>query len=325
MSGRSGSAGVATAASFAVGALVALQARANSDLAVRLGGGFSGGAQAALVNFVVGGMVVSAWVLAVPAQRRALVALRASIAGGALTWWRCLAGVGAAFLILTQTGTVPTLGVAVFTVAVVGGQTIGSLVVDHTGIAPAGRQPLSARRVLASAAAVAAVVVAVSGRLGSAGFSLPLVGMCLAAGVAVAVQSALNGGVASAVDSAVAAAWLNFAVGAAALVVVVAALAGAGHGVPALPTRWWLYSGGPMGLAFVAVVAAAVRVVGVLLVSLATVAGQVVGAVLLDAFAPVAGQAVRPLTVVGAAATVVAVVVAVRSGPRAGAATRRRR
>ena len=63
------------------------------------------------------------------------------------------------------------------------------------------------------------------------------------------------------------------------------------------------------------VVAAVVPRAGVLVVTLATVAGQVVGAVLLDAFAPAAGQPLQLVTVLGAAATVGAVLLGSTVGP----------
>ena len=303
----------ASAAAFAVGALVALQARFNGDLARDLGGGFTGGAVAALLNFVVGFAVLSVWVGAAPAQRRALAGLPGQARSGRLLWWQYLGGLGGTFLILSQSISVPTVGVAVFTVAVVGGQTVSGLVVDRYGLGPAGRQPVTSARVAAALIAVGAVVLAVSGRLGSASFSLGLILLCAAAGCAVSVQSALNGQVGRAAGSPIVAAWLNFAIGVVVLLVVVGAALGAGQRVQSPPANWWLFTGGLFGVAFVSVVVAAVRTVGVLVVTLATVAGQVCGAVLLDAFAPVAGQELQLVTVLGAAATVGAVLLAVRS------------
>jgi transporter family-2 protein len=293
-----------------VGMLVALQARANGDLAQRLGGGFSGGAQAALVSFVVGLACATVAVLALPRQRRQLAALPAAIRSRALQPWEALSGLGGAFLIATQAATVPALGVAVFTVAVVAGQTGGGLVLDQYGFGPTGRVPLTRRRALASLIALGAVVLSVAGRSGPTGFSLALL-VCVAAGVAVSGQSALNGRIARAVDSPVVAAWTNFSVATVALGVLMALVVAAGHPWVGLPGNWWLYSGGPLGLVFVSVVAAAIRVVNVLVVGLATVAGQVVGALLLDAFAPVHGQTLQAVTVLGTLITLVAVALAV--------------
>jgi transporter family-2 protein len=307
---------LATGAAFAVGAIVALQARFNGDLATQLGGGFPGGSLAATINFAVGLLALSAWVLLAGSQRSAVSALLPAVRAGRLSVWQCLGGLGGAFLILSQSASVPTIGVAVFTVAVVGGQTVSGLLVDKAGLGPAGRQPVTARRVTAAVIAVAAVVLAVSGHFGSGSFAFGLVTLCVAAGAAVSVQSALNGRVGQVAGSPAAASWLNFAVGFPVLLLVDGVLLLGGHRYPSPPTQWWLYTGGLFGVAFVTVVAGVVRTVGVLVVTLATVAGQVVGAVLLDAVAPVAGQSLQLVTVVGAAATVGAVLLAVRSGPR---------
>ena len=159
-------------------------------------------------------------------------------------------------------------------------------------------------------------MLAVSGRLGSATFAPGLLLLCVAAGGAVAVQSALNGQVSRAAGSPVGAAMAELRRRLLVMVVVVAVLLAVGHRVGAFPSvtaQWWLYTGGLFGVAFVTVVAGAVRTVGVLVVTLATVAGQVFGAVLLDAFAPVAGQPLQLVTVLGAVATVGAVLLAVRS------------
>jgi bacterial/archaeal transporter family-2 protein len=306
---------LATAAAFAVGAIVALQARFNGDLAVHLGGGFPGGSLAATINFAVGLTALSLCLLVARSQRTAVAQLLPALRTRRLSAWQCLGGLGGSFLILSQSATVPTIGVAVFTVAVVGGQTVSGLLVDKVGLGPAGRQPVTARRTGAAALAVAAVVVAVSGHFGSGSFAFGLVVLCVAAGAAVSVQSALNGQVGRATGSAVAASWLNFAVGFPVLLLVVAALLSAGTRYPAPPHEWWLYTGGLFGVAFVTVVAAVVRTIGVLVVTLATVAGQVFGAVLLDAVAPVAGQSLQLVTVLGAVATLSAVLLAVRSRP----------
>jgi bacterial/archaeal transporter family-2 protein len=299
---------------FVVGAVVAIQARVNGDLAERLGGGFPGGALAAGLSTVAGLTALLAYVAVAPTARRGMASLTSALRSHSLAWWQCLGGLCGALLILSQTASVPTIGVAVFTVTVVAGQTASGLVVDRVGLGPAGRQPVTAMRVVASVIAVAAVVLSVSGRFGTAAFAPGLLLLCLVGGAAVSVQSALNAQVGRAVASAVAAATLSFALGLAALVVVVGGILLGGHRYPALPTEWWLYVGGVFGALFVAVVAAVVPRAGVLVVTLATVAGQVVGAVLLDAFAPTAGQPLQLVTVLGAAATVGAVLLAVRSG-----------
>jgi bacterial/archaeal transporter family-2 protein len=296
---------VASGAALAVGALVAVQARVNGNLAEHLGGGSRGGVQAALVSFLVGLALATVAVVCFRRLRAAVASVVPAVRAGDLRWWQCAGGLCGALLIVSQAGTVPVLGVAVFTVSVVAGQTGAGLLVDWAGLGPGGPQPVTGRRLVAAVLAMAAVAVSVSGRLGSTGLSVPLVLLCVVGGAAVSLQTALNGQVGRVSGAALAAAWLSFLVGAVALAVLVAAL---GYWHP-LPGQLVLYTGGPMGLVFVAVCAAVVPVTGVLVATLATVSGQVLGAVLLDALAPVPGTSLQTVTVLGAAMTLVAVVV----------------
>ena len=66
------------------------------------------------------------------------------------------------FLVLSQGLAAAALGVALFTVAVVAGQTISGLVLDRVGIGPGGRRPLTAARLVGALLALGAVTWAVS-------------------------------------------------------------------------------------------------------------------------------------------------------------------
>jgi transporter family-2 protein len=68
------------------------------------------------------------------------------------------------------------------------------------------------------------------------------------------------------------------------------------------PSGFWLYLGGPLGCAFIAVAAVAVSVLGVLRLGLAVTAGQLLGGVLLDLH-----RGVSAVTLVAVALTMVAV------------------
>ena len=133
----------------------------------------------------------------------------------------------------------------------------------------------------------------------------------LLAGVGIAWQQAVNGRVRAAADSALTATLVNFFVGTVTLLVAFA-IDIAIRGLPSghLPTQPWLYLGGPIGIVFIAIAAAVVRFTGVLLLGLATIAGQIVGAVLLDLVLPTAASHPGVNTLLGAALTMVAVLVA---------------
>lgn len=118
-------------------------------------------------------------------------------------------------------------------------------------------------------------------------------GLALFAGAAVAFQAAFNGRVSVATGQPTVAAFVNFCVGLAALLVVlVVQRAVRGDVFNALPDpaeQPWLYSGGLMGLIFVVGSAWSVRALGVLLLTLLVIAGSLIGAVVVDLVAPTSG------------------------------------
>ncbi|MFC0099444.1 DMT family transporter [Micromonospora marina] len=286
--------------------MVAVQSRINGELGVRLADGIA----AAVVSFGVGLLILLVLVPATPGGRRGLAALRGALRTGTLRPWQCLGGVCGAFLVATQGLTIGALGVAVFTVAVVAGQSGSSLLVDRAGIGPTGRQPVTPNRLIGAVLTVLAVLLAVGDRLGDPD-ALALALLPLAAGVGIAWQQAVNGRVRAASGSAMTATLVNFTVGTAALLVTFAVdLAVRGRPAGAFPDEPWLYLGGPLGIVFIALAAALVRFTGVLLLGLATIAGQIVGAVLLDLVLPTAASHPGLDTLLGAALTMVAVLVA---------------
>lgn len=292
----------------AAGVAIAVQSRINGELGVRLADGVA----AAVISFGLGLLVLLVLVPATPGGRRGLAALRAALTAGTLRPWQCLGGLCGAFLVATQGLTVGTLGVAVFTVAVVAGQSASSLLVDRAGIGPSGRQPVTGRRLFGAALTVLAVGLAVGGRLNDP-TALTLAVLPLLAGIAVAWQQAVNGLVGRAAGSPLTATLVNFTVGTVALLAVFAvdiAIRGLPAGSP--PAEPWLYLGGPIGITFIAIAAAVVEFTGVLLLGLATIAGQVVGAVLLDVVLPTAASRPDATTLLGAALTLVAVLIAAR-------------
>lgn len=124
------------------------------------------------------------------------------------------------------------------------------------------------------------------------------------------------------VASVLPAATVNFVVGLAALLVagVVAVLVlGPPH---PLPGTWYLYLGGPFGAIFIGLGAWVVGRIGVLLLSLGAVAGQIVGALVLDLVLPSTAGTPGPTTVLGAVLTLVAAGVASAPWPLRGRASR---
>jgi transporter family-2 protein len=288
---------------FLAGVGVALQARVNGELGRRLDDGIA----AATISFGIGLLVL---LVASPWFRGGLAKVRLSLKDGSLRWWQCLGGACGAFLVATQGLTVASIGVAVFTVAVVAGQSTSSLFVDRAGVAPGGARPITRRRALGAILCVVAVLIAVSNRLSDT-HALVLAALPLLAGIGIAWQQGVNGQVRQAAGSVWPATFINFLVGTLALLPFL--LVGlAVRGLPdRLPTDPWLYVGGLLGIGFIAIAALVVEQIGVLLLALGSIAGQISGALAIDTVAPVAGKP-GLVTVIGAAIALFAIVFAGR-------------
>lgn len=300
---------VALIAAFGTGTLVAVQSRINGELGQRLGDGFL----AAFISFGSGLVILAlASIVWRPGRQgigRVVVALRER----SIPWWLVLGGVGGAVFVLGQGLTVGALGVALFTIAVVCGQTVSSLLIDHRGLARMPATPATPRRILGAALAVVAVGIAVSDRLRPDAPYLALI-IPLVAGLLVGWQQAVNGQVRQVARSAFTATFGNFLVGTVVLgIALLIHVAVAGWAVDPVG-EWWLYVGGLVGCVFIAAQAVIVRTTGVLLMGLALLAGQLVASVALDLLMPVSGGGLHVVTVVGSALVLVAVVVAALPG-----------
>jgi len=299
------------AAAFVVGLLVALQARINGQLSTEL----QNGLQAAVVSFGSGLIMLTLLLVFMPRMRQGFPQLRQALRDGTIRRWQIFGGVLGGFFVAVQSATVPVLGVAVFTVSVVAGQSANSLFVDRVGLGPAGKQPITPARVLAAVLAVLAVGLAVFDRFATASDAAPLaVAFALLAGLLIAVQQAINARVGRAAHSAWTAAWMNFVFGTAALILGLGVAIGIGWTqLSALPGgSWVIYTGGFIGVLFIATAAWVVRVIGVLLFAVLTIAGQLLGALILDIVAPTPGSLVTWNLIAGVLLALLAGVIASR-------------
>ncbi|MGH3875662.1 MAG: DMT family transporter, partial [Actinophytocola sp.] len=164
-------------------------------------------------------------------------------------------------------------------------------------------------RAVGAALAVVAVGIAVSDHAGIEAGGLWWALLPAVAGLGLAWQAAVNGLVRMESDHLVVPTLVNFSVGTVAL--LFAALVDAlVRGLPGeLPGEWWYYVGGPLGMIAIITAVAAVRFTGVLLLGLASVAGQLTGAVLLDIVVPTGGG-LTLASVLGTSLTMVAVGIA---------------
>jgi len=302
---------IAMVAALGVGGVIAVQSRINGEFGHVLHDGIF----AAVISFIVGLTLLSVIIACRPSSRQHLSRdLPIAYRSGRLRWWQFLGGLGGACVVASQTLTVPLLGVALFTVALVAGMTGSSLVVDRMGLAPGGKRAVTGPRIAGAVGTTVAVALAVSGRFSGGNLAVWALVVTVAAGLASSFQQAVNAQIAVATKDPLVATFVNFVCGLTALMIalVIEHTIG-GHAWTMPPAPWhqpivWL--GGPVGLLFIVTAAYFVAPLGVLLFSLLNIAGQLVGALVLDLIVPTPGTVVDSTLVVGMLLTLVAVAVA---------------
>ena len=284
---------------------VALQSRINGQLGSDLGDGFI----AALISFGSGLIIIAVVLVAMPSGRRGVRVVGSAIRSREIPWWHAAGGVAGGLFVLSQGLVVGLLGIALFTVATVAGQTISGLVIDGRGIGTVPPKAVTVTRIVGAVLALVSVAIAVlpqiSGRAHIWVVVLPFV-----VGLFLAWQQAVNGQIKTLSSSATTATFFNFVAGTAILAIFAAVnliLAALPKGFPTSPL---LYLGGVIGVLFIAGFAFVIPIIGVLLQSLAAVSGQLLMALLLDFVAPADTEGVAIATIVGTALTLVAVVIA---------------
>lgn len=297
---------VALGGAVAIGVMTAIQARINGVLGVRVDDGIVAG----FLSFSVGLLALAVVISCLPSARRGVVRLWNGIRHQTIPFWMLLGGACGALTVSTQGLTAGVLGVSLFTVGVVAGQTLHGLVLDRIGFGPAGVVAVTPGRVLGGVLALAAVGISLSGDV-LATAPLWMLMLPFAAGVGIAWQAATNGRLAQRADSPLGATLMSFIAG-----TVVLALASAAsiafRGAPAaLPVEPWLYLGGFLGAAYILLGTFIVAQTGVLLMGLGSVLGQLTTSVVIDLlWPPAAGPAlwqVLSMVVVAVASVVVAV------------------
>lgn len=301
---------------FACGALLALQSRLNGTLSEHSGRPI----MAALWSFGSGLVILTVLLATMPRVRAAALDIPAAVRDGRLRWFQCLGGLIGGLFVAVQTFSVPLIGVAIFSVAALAGQTLSGVGVDRLGWGSGGRRPVTSARVGFALLGLLGVVVSASGRGGDGSVEVLPVVLALAIGAAVAVQQGINARVNHAVGQPLATTWQNFMFGSVILIGVGLVQMVTQPGSWALPmdAPWWAWWGAPCGIAFIAITAWAVHELGVLVFGLVSVAGQLLTALGLDLLDPGVRATVGPALVSGVAISLVAALgaglVASRSG-----------
>jgi bacterial/archaeal transporter family-2 protein len=272
------------ALSLAAGALLAVQAGANAQLAKATGSPFA----ATALQLSVGALLLLAATLAT-GTAAALAALPRA------EWWHAAGGAASAFYVLSTILLFPRLGAVVSVGLFIAGQMLASLSLDTFGALGVAATGLRTEAGLGTLAVIAGAALIVLGQEGAAA-ALPAsgqlgwIGLALLAGAVLPVQGAVNALLGRDLGGA------PFAVGTVSFVVATLAMAAALAatlasrkalrpslaGVPAMP--WWGWLGGFAGAIYVTTMFTAMPVIGAAAAVGLTVAGQQLASVLVDRF-----------------------------------------
>ena len=288
------------------GVMIALQARANGELSHKLNNGL----EAALVSFGSGLVIISVIAAFNPSIKEGIRNLRNAVADKDIARWKLLAGALGGSFVAIQTNIVPLIGVAIYSVASIAGQTAMSLIVDRIGLTGGGKKLISPRRIAAAVLTVVAVLVSVFDRIDAENLSMVAVILGCIAGAVVGVQRALNGQINEYSHQSFTTSLLNFITGTSFLVVLI--IGGMILGkieLVALPAGpWWIYTGGVIGVIYIAFTSTIVQHLGVLTFTLFSVGGQLVGSLVIDLISPTDGVRVSAYLVTGIVMTYLGVI-----------------
>jgi transporter family-2 protein len=288
---------------FSVGALTALQSRANGRLAIHL----KNGVLAGLVSNLVGWLILTAIVIFSIKDRQSFLRVLHASRHREIRIWETLGGFGGACFLAVQSSSVPVIGIALFTIGLVAGQTSSSLLVDKLGISPSGKKPITGIRVLTALLTLTGVSIAVLPKLSQGNFDVLYIVLALIIGVIVSFQQAINGRLNVLSQRPLVTAWFNFGAGTALLIVFLIINLGLGGEIGTFPHNPLIYTGGLIGLIFIAISAYTIKELGVLNFIMFSVAGQVVTALIVDAIAPAKNARLSGWVIVGTLITFISV------------------
>ncbi|MDN5558696.1 MAG: DMT family transporter [Ruaniaceae bacterium] len=260
-----------------VGSMMAIQSRVNGELANRLDDPFVG---TALV-FILAVLLILIALVAWRPGREGIARLAQARRSHTIPWWMLGGGLVGGMYVLSQSLVVTTLGVALFSVASVGGQTLGGAIMDRTRIVPGGPFVLTPARAIGAGLAILAVVVSQSASL-NMDVPLWMLFLPIAVGLAQGWQQAVNARVRMEARSSFTTTLLNATTGLL-LLVPAATIKLLTVGMPAeFPREWWLYTGGLLGAVFIGIAPIVVHATGALMFTLIAITGQLGTALLLD-------------------------------------------
>jgi transporter family-2 protein len=288
------------------GVMIAIQSRINGELSTRLGDSL----EAAMVSFGSGLIFVTLLVITRKKNRTGFGLIFKAVKQKQLPKWRLSAGVLGASFVAMQTHVVPIAGVALFTVASLAGQTAISLFVDKVGLSGGAKSAITKRRIIAALITIFAVIVSAWDRFSMSNFSIAAIVLAVLAGSWVGVQRALNAQINIYSTQSFATSLLNFITGSTFLfTLLVIRYLNSGQPLSKLVNApWWVYLGGSIGVIYIAFSATAVQHMGVLVFTLFSVGGMLIGSLLIDLVAPTSGTDLSPYLFAGILLTYLGVI-----------------
>jgi transporter family-2 protein len=272
-----------TPLALAAGALLALQAGANAQLAKAIGSPFA----ATTLQLAVAALLLLAATLATGS----LPAL--SLLASA-PWWHAVGGTASAFYVVSAILLFPRIGAVASVGLFIAGQVLASIALDALGLLGVAATGLTAAATAGAGLVLAGAALIVLGQKdGARGIvreRIGWIGLALAAGAVLPVQGAVNALLRHDLGGAA------FAVGTVSFVVATLAMAAAQVAAAALPGAlkprldglaslpWWGWLGGFAGATYVTTVFAAIPAIGAAATVGLTVAGQQVASVFVDAY-----------------------------------------
>jgi transporter family-2 protein len=267
---------------LAAGALLAVQAGANAQLARATGSSFA----ATALQLSVGTIIL----LVLAGMTGGLLALYGLPRA---PWWHLIGGVASAFYVVSTTLLFPRLGAVVSVGLLIAGQMLVSVTIDGLGLLGVAARPLSLTMIAGNAAVLAGAALIVFGQRDALkqldASKLGWIGLAVMAGALLPIQGAINGLLHRDIGAPMAVGATSFFVATLSMGVVLLIAVSLQRaprpqlsGVSAMP--WWGWLGGFAGATYVMTVFTAIPVIGTAAALGLTVAGQQVAGIFVDLY-----------------------------------------
>ena len=283
------------------GTLGPMQSAVNGQLGKHVGDGHL----ASVISFGTGLILMLIVVFTNRNWRSSYLALPGQMRRGVVPWPNFFAGICGSAVVLSEGISAGILGVATFQTSLISGMVISGILCDRLGVGVEHKEPLSLPRILGALMAIGATVLVVSPNF-QAPHMIGLAVLPFVAGILAGWQPAGNSTIGKVAGSMIVSVTWNFTVGFLILGSVYVIRLITGHAEFMLPDAWWMYLGGPLGIISICLMALLVRKTGLLLLALASTAGQLIGSIVIDLAIPQLGGHVYTVTVLGALTALIA-------------------